>query len=287
MLYDPAVRVDIGDGVRLWFDVEGLGLVADGDAMVERPTLVLLHGGPGMDHSVLKPAFSTMTDLCQVVYYDHRGQGRSDRRSSEEWNLDTWADDVVRLCDALGVERPIVLGQSFGGTVALRYAHRHPGHAGKIVLGSTGARLDVAAIVARFGELGGPDAARAAELYWADPTAENITRFLEVCGPFYTRTAGNPFETERAIRTREVAQHYMRTERRTVDERPFLDRVTSPVLVMAGELDPICPIETSGEIVDALPTSLVRFERFADCGHGVFRDDPERAFATLRDFIHT
>jgi proline iminopeptidase len=279
------MRVDIGDGVRLWFDVEGLGLVASGDVMVERPTLVLLHGGPGMDHSILKPAFSTMTDLCQVVYYDHRGQGRSDRRASDEWNLDTWADDVVRLCDVLGIDQPIVLGQSFGGTVALRYAHRHPGHASKIVLGSTGARLDVDAIVARFGALGGADAAHAAELYWADPTAENIARFLEVCGPLYTQTAGNPFETERAIRNREVAQHYMRTERRSVDERPYLHNITSPVLVMAGELDPICPIETSEEIAEALPASLVRFERFADCGHGVFRDDPERAFAVLRDFI--
>jgi pimeloyl-ACP methyl ester carboxylesterase len=124
-------------------------------------------------------------------------------------------------------------------------------------------------------------------LYWADPTAENIARFLEVCGPFYTQTAANPFETERVIRNREVAQHYMRTERRSVDERPDLHRVTSPVLVMAGELDPICPIETSQEIVEALPASLVRFERFADCGHGVFRDSPERAFAVLGDFIST
>ena len=54
---------------------------------------------------------------------------------------------------------------------------------------------------------------------------------------------------------------------------------------MAGELDPMCPIETSEEIVDALPAALVRFERFAGCGHGVFRDDPDRAFAVLRDFI--
>ena len=166
-----------------------------------------------MDHSVMKPAFSVMTDLCQVVYYDHRGQGRSDRRTSDEWNLDSWADDVVRLCDALDIQHPIVLGQSFGGTVALRYAHRHPGHASKIVLSSTGARLDVAAIVARFGTLGGPDAALAADRYWGDPTPENIERFLAVCGPFYTQTAGNPFDTSRAIRNREVAQHYMRTER--------------------------------------------------------------------------
>ena len=126
------MRVDIGSGVRLWFDVEGLGLVPDGDAIRERPTLLLLHGGPGMDHSDMKPAFSVMSDLCQVVYLDHRGQGRSDRRSSEEWNLDTWADDVVRFCDALGIEHAIVLGQSFGGTVDQK-GHPKP-QAGRVPL---------------------------------------------------------------------------------------------------------------------------------------------------------
>ena len=71
------------------------------------------------------------------------------------------------------------------------------------------------------------------------------------------------------------------------DLLPALARVRCPTLVLGGEEDPICPIETSQEIAEALPASLVRFERFADCGHGVFRDDPERAFAVLRDFITT
>ena len=62
------MRVDIGDGVRLWFDVEGAGLVPDGEVMRERPTLLLLHGGPGMDHSSFKPAFSQLADVCQIVY---------------------------------------------------------------------------------------------------------------------------------------------------------------------------------------------------------------------------
>jgi pimeloyl-ACP methyl ester carboxylesterase len=279
------VRVDIGDGVRIWFDVEGLGLVPDADSMRERPTLVLLHGGPGMDHSAMKPAFSTMVDLCQVVYYDHRGQGRSDRRSPEEWNLDTWADDVVRFCDVLGIDEPVVLGQSFGGAVAQRYAHRHPGHASKVVLGSTTARLDVPAVVAMFGQLGGPEAARAAELYWEDPTEEHVKDFLALCGPHYTQQPGNPLDTNRVVRNRAVLQHFVRGERRTFDERPELHRVTCPVLVMAGELDPMCPISTSQEVAAALPPDLVRFERFPSCGHGVFRDDPDRAFAVLREFI--
>jgi pimeloyl-ACP methyl ester carboxylesterase len=49
--------------------------------------------------------------------------------------------------------------------------------------------------------------------------------------------------------------------------------------------DPITPISFSEEIVAALPPNLVRFERFADCGHGVHWDNPDRAFAVIREFI--
>jgi pimeloyl-ACP methyl ester carboxylesterase len=67
------------DGVQLYFDVEGCGLAAQDGAMMQRPTLVLLHGGPGTDHSFFKPEFSAMADVAQVIYLDQRGSGRSDR----------------------------------------------------------------------------------------------------------------------------------------------------------------------------------------------------------------
>ena len=118
------MRIEIGDGVRLYVDVDGLGIVPVDGQMVKRPTLLLLHGGPGLDHSSYKLGMHEMSDVAQVVMYDHRGNGRSDRRTPDEWNLDTWADDVVRLCDALGIEKPIVLGNSFGGFVAQRYLAR-------------------------------------------------------------------------------------------------------------------------------------------------------------------
>ena len=45
------------------------------------------------------------------------------------------------------------------------------------------------------------------------------------------------------------------------------------------------PIECQADIAAALPAHLVRFERFADCGHPVLADAPERALAAIRDFI--
>src|SRR5215831_13754015 len=98
------------NGVRLFFDVEGASLVPDGPAMREKPTLLLLHGGPGLDHSVYKPAFSSLADVAQG------------------------ADDVRAFCEVLGIACPIVYGASFGGTVALAYATRHPAQPAKLIL---------------------------------------------------------------------------------------------------------------------------------------------------------
>ena len=126
------MRVQVGD-VRLFFDVEGAKLRPDGGKMGTVPTVLLLHGGPGFDHSIFKPAFSALADVAQVVYLDHRGNGRSDRDSRERWNLDRWGDDVRAFCDALEIERPIVVGESFGGMVAMVYATRHPDHPAKLV----------------------------------------------------------------------------------------------------------------------------------------------------------
>jgi proline iminopeptidase len=75
------------NGVRLFFDVEGASLVPDGPTMREKPTLLLLHGGPGFDHSIYKPAYSALADVAQVVYLDHRCNGCSDAGPKEAWTL--------------------------------------------------------------------------------------------------------------------------------------------------------------------------------------------------------
>jgi pimeloyl-ACP methyl ester carboxylesterase len=125
------------NGVRLFFDVEGTKLVPDGPVMREKPTLLMLHGGPGSVHSIYRPAYAALADIAQIVYLDHRGNGRSGDGPRESWNLAQWGDDVRAFCDTLGIADPIVLGASFGGMVALAYATRHPAHPLRLVLIST------------------------------------------------------------------------------------------------------------------------------------------------------
>ncbi len=280
------MRIDIiGDGCRIYVDIDGLGSVAVDGRLVERPTLLLLHGGPGADHATYKLGMVELRDVAQVVMYDHRGCGRSDWRTSDEWNLDTWADDVVRVCDALEIEKPIVLGNSFGGFVAQRYIGRHPGHPGKVVLSSTACRYDRASVLAMFEQLGGTEAREAAERRGTDLSPESRAEFLRICGPLYTQRPGNIWDSIAMVVNPALPPFWIGGENQTFDLRGDLANAVCPVLVLGGELDPVCPISGSEEIVSHLPSDLVQFERFANCGHGVFRDSPELAMGLLRRFI--
>jgi pimeloyl-ACP methyl ester carboxylesterase len=96
------------NGINLFFDTEDSPLRASDNAMREVPTVILLHGGPGADHSIYKPDFSALTDTAQVIYLDHRGNGRSDDGPPELWTLAQWADGLVAFSDALGIVKPVV-----------------------------------------------------------------------------------------------------------------------------------------------------------------------------------
>lgn len=181
------MHVDV-NGTRLWFDVDGLGLVPIGSEMRERPTVVLLHGGPGsFDHSYFKPDFTRLSQVAQVVYLDLREHGRSGRSDPAAWSFEVCADDVRAFCDILGIARPIVFGHSLGGNVAMVYAARHAGHPGALVLQSTNARFDLARVVAAFRRAGGDEVAEiVARVYGDDPspvTVEQWSRCWALFGP--------------------------------------------------------------------------------------------------------
>jgi pimeloyl-ACP methyl ester carboxylesterase len=282
------VRVSIGD-CRLYVDVEGLGLVPDGATMRQRPTLLALHGGPGFDHTSFKPDFGTLADIAQIVYVDHRGQGRSDHCTPDTWHFAQWADDVVALCEALEIERPFVYGVSFGSMVAAHYGVRHPGHAAGLILDSTAAHADLPAIVAMFQRLGGDEAAQAAAEFWEAPDEATMARYFQVCMPLYNRRTRSDGEDAMARSlehaTFDVFTHWAFGEQRTFDLRPQLEQITSPTLVLAGTDDPITPASGAHAFVEALRPDVGSIDVFDDCGHGVWRDQPALAFAAIRRFL--
>ena len=281
------MRVQVGD-IKMFFDVEGAKLRPDGPTMRELPTLILLHGGPGGDHSSFKPHYAALTDVAQIVYLDHRGQGRSDRSTPELWNLTRWADDLKAFCDATEIERPIVLGVSFGGFVAIAYATRYPDHPAKLILCSTRAgHPEPEREAAEFERLGGKQAGDAARRYLCgeDPDADALREFIKFCRPLYSRAPYNPDRDARQQWKFDVLGAFRKGEDYSFDYLDDLKRIKCPTLVLAGEDDPITPAFYSEQIVAAIAPELVRFERFPNAGHGISADAPERFFAVLRDFI--
>lgn len=280
------MHITLEPGVRLYVDVEGAGLVPDGAAMREKPTLILLHGGPGYDHSSFKPLFSQLADVAQIVYVDHRGHGRSSRRPAAEWTLDTFADDVVRLSDALGIAKPVVLGQSFGGFVAQRYLARHPAHPGKVILSSTSHHFGLPRKLDWFEKLGGPEAHAVAEAFWEAPGEATWARYQQVCSPLYnTRPAADPLARGRTVFNNEILFTSASGEQRQMQLLPGLAAVQCPVLVLAGDTDPVTPMQDAEEIAAAIPEKWRRFEVIRGAGHGTWRDRPEEAMRVLREFL--
>ena len=271
---------------RLYVDIVGSGLVAKGPEMIERPTVFILHGGPGMDHTTMKPDFNPLAEIAQLVYYDHRGQGRSDTDKIENWNLDQWADDLRALIELLGVDNPIVLGLSFGGFVAQNYAIRHSDKLHKLILASTVARMLPERVFDAFQEFGGNEARETAEEFWSGPNEENTAKYMRDCLPLYTRSERDPEEAQRAIWTPEVIEHFSKPggENWTFDFRKGLKAITCPTLITAGDIDPITPLSGVMEMADHVPLKIRELEVFSNCGHVVHRDD-QKAFEVMKNFI--
>lgn len=277
--------IELGEA-RIFFDTMGTKLAIDGERMAEKPTLIVMHGGPGFDHSTMRPYFDRFADTHQVVYIDHRGNGRS-TGGPDGWTLARWGDDVKALCDALGIERPVVYGNSFGGMVAMSYGSQHPADPAKLILSSTAARMRLDITYRMMEERGGPEARAVAEKFWTEGAEEDFADYMRFCMPLY-----NPGGSElwaaarrRAIMRLDVMRHFALGEMRIMDARAGLANIRCPTLILAGTYDPITPVACAEEIERALPDGLAQLEVFEGAGHGVHRDRPEEAEHVLRAFL--
>jgi proline iminopeptidase len=279
------MQIDV-NGTRLWFDVDGPALVPDGSELRQQPTVVLVHGGPGVyDHSYFKPDFAPLAAHAQVVYLDLRGHGRSDWGDPGGWTFETCADDVRAFCDTLGIARPIVFGHSMGAPIALLYGARHPGHAAGLIVQSGFARWDPARLVEGFRRVAGDHVAEiAGRSYRGDEvTEEEWDHVFAAFGshlPEAEREARTPKNLELNARGMDLM-----CQLDIVDQ---LSRVDCPTLVSVGELDPVTPVAAAEEIVAALPDGSAQFEIIAGAGHFTWLDAPERFWPMIIGFIdHT
>jgi pimeloyl-ACP methyl ester carboxylesterase len=276
------MHIDV-NGVRMWFDVDGPMLVPTATGIRERPTVLLVHGGPGVyDHSYFKPDFSVLAAHAQVVYLDLRDHGRSTWRDASDWSLEACADDIRAFCATVGIERPIVLGHSMGAPIVLLYGARHPGHAAGLVVQSGFARWDTPRLVEGFRRVAGDEVAELAGRGFSDDSVseEEWGRVFAAFGPKLPakdREAHTPKNLELNVQGMELI--------RRLDILDQLTLVDCPTLVAVGELDPVTPVPAAKEIVAALPEGIGQLEVVDAAGHFTWMDAPDRYWPMLVEFV--
>jgi proline iminopeptidase len=269
-----------------------MGLVPDGPRMRERPAAFVLHGGPGGDHSGFKPGFSPLAERMQLIYVDHRGQGRSTRGDPERYTLDENVEDLEALRQYLGLGPVVSIGTSYGGMVAMAHAARYPAAVSHLVCIVTAAHSgfnERAQQIVR--ERGTPEQQRVSQMLWdgALRTVEEVRHYYEVMGPLYSVTHDPRASQEGRSRTLHEPEALNRAFRpggflrEGYDLRPELPRITAKTLVLGARHDWICAPEFSEEIHRLVPRSDLRiFERSS---HSIRADEPEAMIDAIKGFI--
>ncbi|AFY92285.1 alpha/beta fold hydrolase [Chamaesiphon minutus] len=278
------MRARIRD-TEIYFDIEGLGLVKQGARLRSQPAVFLIHGGPGADHTSYKPSFSPLSQKMQLIYFDHRGQGRSARGDRETYTLENNVEDLEALRQYLGLDRIVVLGSSYGGMVALSYAVRYPQHVSHLIVIATVASYRfLKRAQENLAAWGTPAQQQIAQRLW-DGTFENeeqLREYFQVMAPMYSLTYDPNSDRsawDETILSPDAINVAFGGFLRSYDVLDRLHTIQAPTLVIGGRHDWICPPEFSEEIAKAIPNADLRI--FENSGHSIRADEPE----ALRDAI--
>jgi proline iminopeptidase len=279
------------NGTELFFDVVGSELDAAANFR-QKPTMVVLHGGPGFDHTYLRPWLDPVSDVAQLVYVDERGCGRSAHHTHEYYQLGIMADDVVALSKILGIAHPIVLGQSFGGFLALSIATRHPDFASGIVLFDTSPAWTGGYDLDALEQLvGGEYGKELREIAYRESTGvateAELKRFEREIMPLYWHQQVAPAIIsemfENPLLNMDIATYMMGTLSKEYDLRPHLPEIKIPTLVLQGRYDWVTPMSGAQEMARSIPNT--RLHIFEHSSHMVFMEEPDELVSVLKGWI--
>jgi pimeloyl-ACP methyl ester carboxylesterase len=253
------------DGLQIAYERVGSG-----------PALVLLHGYVGDGPSTWRRQLDGLSDEFTVVAWDAPGMGRS-TDPPERFGLDGYAHSLGGFVEQLGLERPCVIGLSFGGVLALALQRRHPGIAGRLVLASAyagwGGSLPPDVAERRLRQAlaladGSPDALVAAllpSMFSSAAPAETVEDFGAGMRGFHPRGL-------QAL-ARACAE----------DVRDALPRIDVPTLLLYGDRDVRAPRAVAESLHASIPGS--RLVVLPGAGHVCNAEAPDEFNAAVREFV--
>ena len=271
------------DDARLFYEVVG-----EGDP------IIVVHGGPGLDHSYLQPGLDALATRNTLVYYDQRGTGRSVANlDTAAIAFDKFVDDVEALRQALGFERVSVLAHSFGALIGLEYARRYAANLRALILMNPvepGARFAEQVAERRAGATTAQDSTELAELRASEGFA---ARDAAIVSQVYRVMFRSTLKDRESIAQLELdlspstakngsdVARLLGAGLGSVDWWDRLAEVQVPTLVLHGRFD-LAPMEMSLALSEALPVGSFQV---LDAGHFPYVEDREGLQSAISGFL--
>ncbi|MGY1740550.1 MULTISPECIES: alpha/beta fold hydrolase [unclassified Blastococcus] len=248
-----------------------LDTVEGGDAT--GPPVVLVHGWPDSWFSWSR-VLEHLDPRLRAIAYSQRGFGASGRPAAGGYALDRFADDLVALCDALGVRRAHLVGHSFGSFVVRRAAELHPDRVDRLVLIGSADRMGEALV----------EEVRTAIADLPDEVPEGFAREF-AASTVHRPVAPGFFDALVAESRRAPGWVYRESWEGLVrsDDRDRLGAVRAPTLVLWGDRDALFDRGQQDRLLAALPDARLRV--YPDTGHCPNWERPEDVAADVSAFL--
>lgn len=257
--------------------------------------MIVLHGGPGLDHHEFGDYLDPLTEQgVRLVMLDLRAHGMSGPSDPATWTLERHAQDVIMLALAMGLDRYVVYGHSYGAFVALQNAVDYPGIATATIASSgvpstrwlAGIEGELAAFEpAALRERVAASWARETEVRTPEDVVELITDQL----PFHFADPSDPRMDEYIDRSQgmigapDVLRHFAASEYGGIHLEDRLLDVRHPVLLLAGRHDRACPAAASEYMAKLIPGATLHV--FEHAGHMSFVEEPEAYIEAMTGFL--
>lgn len=273
-------------GGSLYYEEEGHGI-----------PVVLISGGPGETHHIFHPYFSRIKDIARVIYYDQRGTGWSSKDyTGKTYTVKQSVEDLESLRKHLNIDRWVVLGWSYGGTIAQCYALTYPNRCLGLVLGvSDTGILKYSERNEREKEFISQEELDAIKnlsekFYKQKLTPAQFGYNMGLSG-FWKYNCYHKPTKEELIRTALYYFHVspnfeqlMRSDPSKIRLKDKFDDFEIPTLIVEGKYDLGWWDPNRPEILrkNHPHAEVVIFEK---SGHKVFADETDKFFKSLRDFL--
>ncbi len=268
------------NGTQLYYHTLGQG----------RP-IMFMHGGLGVDHTLFLPWLEPLAEDFQLIFYDHRGNGRSERPESLEGvTHDTWAADADALRQYLGLDKIVLLGHSYGGFLAQEYALRYQDHlAGLILLSTAPDFANSNNALDNVKARSTPEMVEVVASGLSKPFAndEDYAQFMHTIMPLYFKNTdyAKQMPDGELYSYSSLAHNYaFSTTVPQYNVTPRLAEIKVPTLVITGSDDWITPASESERIHQGIPGSdLVVFQ---ESGHMSYIEETDKFLKLIKEWVN-